>query len=74
MSYTVKCISHSDTNYVQLLSGYCPVGFKRALVADDGFLEFDEAAFDHGFYGVLSMFVIGLGVGFIIALLRKLRA
>jgi hypothetical protein len=56
------------------LSGYCPVGFKRALVADDGFLEFDEAAFDHGFYGVLSMFVIGLGVGFIIALLRKLRA
>jgi len=35
--------------------------------------EFDPLAYDAGFEGVITMFIAGIGIGAILALLNKLR-
>jgi hypothetical protein len=74
MSYDVKCIPNADVNFERLLSGDCPGGYKRALVPSSDFTEFNGEAFDLGLHAVLLAFVVGLGVGLILTMLRRIKA
>jgi hypothetical protein len=44
-----------------------------ATLEHSGYLTFDEEAYDMAYSGVVGSWVIGLGIGFVLAMIAKLK-